>query len=105
VKNKPKKHVFVCVNCRDSKRRSCGEKGLEIRTKLLMLSKDDKDVRINKSGCLDMCEKGPAIAIYPERIWYKKVQVEDCDEIYLKSIKNSEVVSRLEIKEEEWNTK
>ena len=52
-----------------------------------------------------MCEKGPAIAIYPERIWYKKVQIEDCDEIYLKSIKNSEVVSRLEIKEEEWNTK
>ena len=105
MKNKPKNHVFVCVNCRDSERKSCGDKGLQIRTKLVMLSKEDKHVRINKSGCLDMCEKGPIILIYPENIWYKEVAIEDCDEIHLKSIKSSEVVSRLEIKEEEWDTK
>ena len=105
MSNKPEKHVFVCVNRRDSRRKSCGEKGLQIRTKLVALSKDDKHVRVNKSGCLDMCKKGPAIAIYPENIWYKEVKIEDCDEIYLKSIKSSEVVSRLEIKEEEWDTK
>ena len=105
MSNKPEKHVFVCVNCRDSGRKSCGETGLQIRTKLVTLSKDDKHVRVNKSGCLDMCKKGPAIAIYPKNIWYKEIKIEDCDEIYLKSIKSSEVVSRLEIKEEEWDTK
>jgi hypothetical protein len=28
-------------------------------------------VRVNMAGCLDRCEFGPAMVIYPEGIWYK----------------------------------
>jgi (2Fe-2S) ferredoxin len=28
------------------------------------------DVRVNKSGCLDHCEKGPSCVVYPEGTWY-----------------------------------
>ncbi len=27
-------------------------------------------VRINKSLCLDQCEHGPTIVVYPEAVWY-----------------------------------
>ena len=94
----PDKHVFVCINCRDSSRKSCGNKGLEIRTKLLALlvSSDQKDnIRINKSGCLDLCENGPAMVVYPNNIWYKEVSLDDCEEIYNKTILKDEIIDRL----------
>ena len=37
-------------------------------------------VRINASGCLDQCEQGPTVVIYPEGVWYtirKEADVED----------------------------
>ena len=27
-------------------------------------------MRANKAGCLDACEFGPAVVVYPEGIWY-----------------------------------
>ena len=102
----PKKHVFVCINCRESSRKSCGDKGLEIRTELVRIaSQDDSDqpLRINKRGCLDACEHGPALVIYPNAIWYKNVDISDCKEIYDKSIKSDEIVDRLLLKEKDIN--
>ena len=102
----PEKHVFVCINCRDSGKKSCGDAGLEIRTKLVELAALDKgrqNIRVNKSGCLDACELGPALVIYPDGIWYKNVDINDCNEIYEKSIKNSEIIDRLILKDEDLN--
>jgi len=39
------------------------------------------DVRINASQCLDRCERGPALVIYPEGVWYRCESKEDIDEI------------------------
>ena len=36
-----------------------------------------KNIRINKAGCLDQCEKGPAVVIYPEGTWYTIKTIED----------------------------
>ena len=38
-------------------------------------------VRINNAGCLDRCDQGPVLVIYPEAIWYTFVDKEDIDEI------------------------
>lgn len=40
-----------------------------------------RDVRVNMAGCLDRCEFGPAMVIYPEGIWYRPRTTEDVDEI------------------------
>jgi (2Fe-2S) ferredoxin len=40
-----------------------------------------KGVRVNQAGCLDRCEFGPTIVIYPEGIWYRAKTREDVDEI------------------------
>ncbi|SVA77372.1 uncharacterized protein METZ01_LOCUS130226, partial [marine metagenome] len=34
-------------------------------------------IRANKSGCLDACEMGAVIVIYPNNIWYTRVSVDD----------------------------
>jgi (2Fe-2S) ferredoxin len=40
-----------------------------------------KNVRINNSGCLDRCELGPSVVIYPEGVWYSCATKEDIDEV------------------------
>jgi (2Fe-2S) ferredoxin len=54
-------------------------------------------VRINAAGCLDRCEKGPVLVIYPEAIWYTYVDKEDIDEIIDRHLVNGCVVDRLKI--------
>jgi len=39
------------------------------------------DVRINNSGCLDRCELGPSMVIYPEGVWYSCKTTADIDQV------------------------
>ena len=79
-------HVFVCCNRRpDGHRRgSCAAKGSEpLRDYMKARAKELglRDVRVNMSGCLDRCEFGPALVIYPEGVWYSPKTRADVDEI------------------------
>ena len=38
-------------------------------------------IRVNTAGCLDRCDLGPVIVIYPQGIWYTYLDEEDIDEI------------------------
>ena len=33
------------------------------------------EVRVNKSGCFDQCGNGPMVAVYPDDIWYSRVDL------------------------------
>jgi (2Fe-2S) ferredoxin len=79
-------HVFVCCNRRpDGHRRgSCAARGSEAlrdymkaRAKELGLAR----VRVNMAGCLDRCEFGPTVVIYPEGVWYRVETKSDIDEV------------------------
>lgn len=80
-------HVFVCTNRRPDghKRGSCAARGSEpLRDYLKARAKEaglGADVRINSAGCLDRCELGPVLVIYPEGVWYSFHSHEDIDEI------------------------
>tara|TARA_B100000029_G_scaffold404201_1_gene404185 strand:- start:387 stop:683 length:297 start_codon:yes stop_codon:yes gene_type:complete len=68
-------HLFVCTNERENAhpRGCCATKGsLEIMTRLKRAARKAglKDVRVNKSGCLDKCEFGPSCVVYPEGTWH-----------------------------------
>ena len=68
-------HAFVCTNQRDPKkpRECCATKNsLDVMTRLKRAAKSAgiKDVRVNKSGCLDRCEQGISCVVYPDGIWY-----------------------------------
>lgn len=79
-------HVFCCVNERPPghPRGCCKEKGAEaLRNYLKARAKELglQRVRINQSGCLDRCELGPTLVIYPEGIWYSVASRADMEEV------------------------
>ncbi len=78
-------HIFVCVKSRDEGRTSCGNDGAEeIRSLLKSEIKTlgwKKVARVCESSCLGVCEAGPNIMIYPQRIWFSEVTVDDIPEI------------------------
>ena len=58
-------------------------------------------VRINQAGCLDRCELGPTLVIYPEGIWYHYQTIEDAEEILQRHIVQGGRVTRLMLKPED----
>ena len=97
-----KHHVFFCVNQREDGA-CCADKGAQDmrdyakkRIKALKLSGSGK-CRINHAGCMDRCNEGPIIAIYPEGVWYTYVDKEDIDEIINEHLVHGRVVARLKI--------
>ena len=98
-----KRHVFFCCNKRDAPERCCADSGAvamqayaKARVKSLGQSGRDK-VRIKKAGCLDRCEEGPVLVVYPDDVWYTYVDQSDVDEIIDRHVINGEVVERLRI--------
>ena len=96
-------HVFFCTNRREDGRQSCDQCGardlrdyLKERCKALNIAGAGR-IRINTAGCLDRCELGPVMVIYPEAIWYTYIDREDIDEILEKHLLNGEIVERLTI--------
>lgn len=79
-------HIFVCTNRRPDghSKGSCAERGSEklrdymkARAKELGLAR----VRVNAAACLDRCEHGPCIVVYPEGVWYHVDSPSDVDAI------------------------
>ena len=101
-------HVFFCTNQREpdaaGNTRPCcaGKNAVAIRdyakkkVKSLGLA-GPGHVRVNNAGCLDRCEEGPCVVVYPEGVWYTYVDEHDIDEIIESHLKNGEVVERLKI--------
>lgn len=99
------KHLFICTNERkNSERKSCGEAhGLTlisafkegIKKRNLALK-----IRAQKSGCLDICDFGPTVVVYPEGVFYVGVQVQDIDEIIDEHLVNNRPVERLVLKKD-----
>ncbi|GAA5786844.1 ferredoxin [Chitiniphilus shinanonensis] len=97
-------HVFFCLNERpEGERQSCNRCGAsemqgyaKDRIKQLKLAGPGQ-VRINKAGCLDRCEEGPVMVIYPEETWYTYVDRADIDEIIEEHLVHGRVVERLKL--------
>lgn len=96
-------HVFFCTNLRAEGRQSCENCGASAmrdyakkKVKALDLA-GRGGVRINTAGCLDRCEEGPVIVVYPEGVWYTYVDEEDIDEIIDEHLRHGRVVERLKI--------
>ncbi len=88
-----KKHVFICTSGKtcplegadevlDAMRREIASRGLK------------KEIRINKSGCLDQCGNGPVAVVYPEATWYAHLTPADAIEIVEEHLVNNRPVER-----------
>lgn len=98
-----KYHVFFCTNLREDGRQSCQQFDsqssrdyVKQRVKDLGLA-GEGGVRINTAGCLDRCEMGPAVVVYPEGVWYTFVDRDDLEEIIQEHLLGGRPVDRLRI--------
>jgi (2Fe-2S) ferredoxin len=98
-----KHHLFFCCNQREPGANCCNNHGAQIlrdyaknKVKALGLAGEGK-VRINQAGCLDRCDKGPVLVVYPEAVWYTFIDREDIDEIVTEHLQHGRVVERLKI--------
>ena len=101
-------HVFFCTNQREpgpdgQTRPCCAAKNASAmrdytkkKVKSLGLAGEQK-IRINNAGCLDRCEEGPCLVIYPQGIWYTYVDQEDVDEIISSHLVKGVIVERLRL--------
>ena len=97
-------HVFFCTNQRAAGEACCNNHGAselrayaKDRIKTLGEQLPAGSVRINTAGCLDRCELGPVLVVYPEAVWYTYVDKEDIDEIIDEHLLHGRVVERLKI--------
>lgn len=78
-------HIFVCTNDRHGERKSCADhNGAAIRATLKQGVADRGwrgRVRVSQSGCLGLCEDGPNVILYPQKIWFSAVTEDDCSSI------------------------
>lgn len=96
-------HVFFCVNQREDGAACCQDHGAQAlrdyakaRIKKLDLN-GAGNIRINTAGCMDRCDEGPVLAVYPAGVWYTYVDQSDIDEIIDEHLLNDRIVTRLQI--------
>jgi (2Fe-2S) ferredoxin len=97
-------HAFVCTNRRPDghPKGSCAEKGSErlrdymkARARVLGI----EQVRVNAAGCLDRCEFGPCVVVYPHGDWYRVENEGDVDEVLAAYVEGGAPATRLKLPE------
>jgi (2Fe-2S) ferredoxin len=104
------RHIFVCCNEREAghPRGCCVARGSEsvreaFRRELKSAGLSGA-MRANKAGCLDQCEHGVTVVIYPDQVWYGFVRAEDVPEIVRSHLVEGRPVERLRLPESCVNT-
>ena len=99
------RHVFICTNVRPpgNPKGCCADKGAEAVREAFKKKLHERGMkgrmRANAAGCLDQCEHGVTIVVYPEQVWYGGVRVEDVDEIIEQHLIGGRPVERLIIRD------
>ncbi|MDG2207412.1 MAG: (2Fe-2S) ferredoxin domain-containing protein [Pirellulales bacterium] len=104
-------HIFVCCNRRASEnpRGSCDPSGCEklrncFKAEIMRRGLKPR-VRANKAGCLDQCELGPVVVIYPQEIWYGGVGEQDVPRIIQDTVIDGKILEDLLIADEKLNVR
>ena len=96
-----KYHIFICINQRPEghPKGCCSGRGSEaireyFKEEIGRLGLKGR-VRANAAGCLDTCQYGPSVVVYPDGVWYRVKNLDDAKEIIERHIQRGETVERL----------
>jgi (2Fe-2S) ferredoxin len=91
-------HIFVCTNKGKGKHHCSEEAGLELIARFKKELKEkglQKEVKVQRTGCLHVCKHGPALCVYPKGVFYGNVQTDDVKKIVKKHIVKGKKVKKL----------
>ena len=96
---KPKHHIFVCGSFRvaGEAKGVCRRKDSATLIQYLQTEVGDRgmdDVLVSSTGCMNLCERGPLLVVYPEALWYGEVDEEKINAI-LDALERGEPASEL----------
>ena len=90
MKSRPvpyRRTVFVCTNVRADGRAACanpgrgGDRVCEVLKKAVKDAGLKREIRVARSGCLDLCAEGPNVFIQPDGQWASGVSEADVPEL------------------------
>jgi (2Fe-2S) ferredoxin len=88
-----KKHVLVCGNA------DCADRGsgavIDLLRRTVKNAGRTRDIKITRTSCMGRCGEGPAVAVYPDGVWYRGVQPSDAGEIVREHLLEDRLVARL----------
>jgi (2Fe-2S) ferredoxin/SAM-dependent methyltransferase len=92
-------HLFVCTQQKPEGIPSCPTSGafalLTAMDREVQARGLDNDVQLTTSGCMGLCDEGPVMVVYPEGVWYRKLQPSDAAEIVSTHLAGGKPVQRL----------
>lgn len=88
-----KKHVFICTTGKTCSQQHADEVVDAMRGDIAARGLK-KEIRINKSGCMDQCGNGPMAVVYPEGTWYAHLTKEDAAQIVEEDLVGGKPVER-----------
>jgi (2Fe-2S) ferredoxin len=88
---KPKHHIFACASFRmnGTPQGVCAKGGGPQLLQYLEEELSDRgmaDVAVSSTSCLRVCDRGPALAVYPENWWFGHIDSEEAIDAVLDSI-------------------
>ena len=96
IMQKPEHHILVCASFRMSGEPQgiCHKKGSGdflgyIENELI--DRGMEGTIVSSTGCLKVCDRGPAMVVYPENLWYGNVENEEAIDTILDAIEDGEV--------------
>lgn len=92
-------HLFICTQQKPEGVTSCAASGsfavLDELDRDLQSRGIDREVQLTTSGCMGLCDEGPVMVVYPEGVWYRRVQKSDVAEIITSHLQGGKAVERL----------
>lgn len=83
--SKPSHHILVCGSFRPTGAAGvCHKKESSLLLQHLTMEVQDRgldDVMVSSTGCLNMCDNGPVMVIYPENVWYKHATMQTAEAV------------------------
>ena len=107
--SKPEIQILVCTNERepDSRKPSCAPRGAidvyhRFKDRVKELGIRDR-VMVVRTGCLKHCSQGITVTVWPYNLWYRRVTVDDVEEILTTSVLGEgREVERLRMPDIKW---
>jgi (2Fe-2S) ferredoxin/predicted O-methyltransferase YrrM len=92
-------HLFICTQQKTEGIPSCPAHGslavLDTLKREIEARGLCSDVQLTTCGCMGLCDEGPVMVVYPEGVWYRRVQPSDISEIVDQHLCDGRPVDRL----------